>query len=60
MQTIKLPSGTGRGSVKIFQILIFSTNKALILGEHLNTEKKVTREMWCFFNPETGEIIPNE
>ena len=58
MQTLKLP--TKLGASEIQQILIFSKNKALLLGEYLDTGNDDAGDMWCYFNPITGELISEE
>ena len=58
MQRIVLPSDLG--AISITEILIFTVNKALILGEYLDTGNDDAGDMWFYFNPETGEIIPND
>ena len=58
MKTINLPNDIG--IISISQVIIISSTKALLLGKNIDPLSDIEGEIWRYFNPENGKVIPNE
>ena len=54
MKEIYLPD---IGPAKINKIIIFSNDRALLLGEYIDTGSgNKDEQVWTYFNPQTGKL----